>query len=81
LVIILVFLGPKRLPEVAQGLGKAMRNFRDGLSGIQEASYRKIEQNQAAPQQSPANAQPRNQTQAPETAENSTPSSPKGDSQ
>jgi sec-independent protein translocase protein TatA len=33
LVIALLFLGPKRLPEAGQALGKGIREFRDGLSG------------------------------------------------
>jgi sec-independent protein translocase protein TatA len=32
-VIALIFLGPKRLPEVARGLGTGMREFRENLSG------------------------------------------------
>jgi sec-independent protein translocase protein TatA len=32
-VIALIFLGPKRLPEVARGLGTGMREFRESLSG------------------------------------------------
>ena len=31
--IALIFLGPKRLPEVAHGLGTGMREFRESLSG------------------------------------------------
>jgi sec-independent protein translocase protein TatA len=33
LVIALIVLGPKRLPEAGRGLGEAMRGFRDSLSG------------------------------------------------
>ena len=29
----LIFLGPKRLPELARGLGAGMREFRDTLNG------------------------------------------------
>lgn len=29
----LVFLGPKRLPEMARGLGTGMREFRSSISG------------------------------------------------
>ena len=31
--IALIFLGPKRLPEVARGLGTGMREFRESLNG------------------------------------------------
>jgi sec-independent protein translocase protein TatA len=33
LVIALIVLGPKRLPEVGRSIGKGMREFRDSLSG------------------------------------------------
>ena len=32
LVIVLVIFGPKRLPELGSGLGKAIRGFRDATS-------------------------------------------------
>ena len=35
-VIGLLVLGPKRLPEVARGLGEAMRSFQDALSGARK---------------------------------------------
>lgn len=34
LLIALVVLGPKRLPEAGQALGKGMREFRHGLDGL-----------------------------------------------
>ena len=34
-VIVLVFFGPKRMPEVARSLGSAMREFRRSLNQIQ----------------------------------------------
>jgi sec-independent protein translocase protein TatA len=33
LIIALVVLGPKRLPEAGRSLGKGMREFKDSLSG------------------------------------------------
>jgi len=33
LVIALVVLGPKRLPEAGKAVGKGMREFKDSLSG------------------------------------------------
>jgi sec-independent protein translocase protein TatA len=33
LVIALVVLGPKRLPEVGRSIGHGMREFKDSLSG------------------------------------------------
>ncbi len=34
LVIALIILGPKKLPEVGRSLGKGMREFKDSISGI-----------------------------------------------
>ncbi len=34
LVIALVVLGPKRLPEVGKSLGRGMREFKDGIAGL-----------------------------------------------
>jgi sec-independent protein translocase protein TatA len=33
LVIALIILGPKRLPEVGKSLGKGFREFKDGITG------------------------------------------------
>ena len=33
LVIALVILGPKRLPEVGKSIGRGMREFKDAISG------------------------------------------------
>jgi sec-independent protein translocase protein TatA len=32
-VIVLLIFGPKRLPELGKGLGKGMREFKDGITG------------------------------------------------
>jgi sec-independent protein translocase protein TatA len=34
LVIALIVLGPKKLPEVGRSVGRGMREFKDSLSGI-----------------------------------------------
>jgi sec-independent protein translocase protein TatA len=34
LVIALVVLGPKRLPEAGRAIGKGLREFKDSVSGI-----------------------------------------------
>ena len=31
-IIAMIFLGPKRLPELGKGLGEGIRGFRDSLS-------------------------------------------------
>jgi sec-independent protein translocase protein TatA len=35
-IVALLFLGPKRLPEAARGLGKSIREFKSGVSETQE---------------------------------------------
>ncbi len=36
LVIALIVLGPKRLPEAGRALGKGMREFKDSISGVSD---------------------------------------------
>jgi sec-independent protein translocase protein TatA len=48
--IVLLIFGPRRLPELGNTLGKAIRNFKDALSGIEEAKFRKLEEGEAAAQ-------------------------------
>ena len=33
LIVVLLILGPKRLPELGKGLGRGMREFKEGISG------------------------------------------------
>ena len=33
LIVLLVFFGPKRLPEMGRSLGRGMREFKDSISG------------------------------------------------
>ncbi len=33
LAVALLIFGPKRLPEMGRGLGRGIRDFRDGISG------------------------------------------------
>ena len=36
LVIALIVIGPKKLPEVGRSVGKGMREFKDSLNGIND---------------------------------------------
>ena len=36
LVVALIVLGPKRLPEVGRSLGRGLRDFRQGIAGVQD---------------------------------------------
>jgi TatA/E family protein of Tat protein translocase len=54
--VILLVLGPRRLPELGNTLGKAIRNFKDAIGGIEEAQFRRVvkeEQPKAAPKVTP----------------------------
>ena len=33
-VVVLIFFGPKKIPEMAQGLGKGIREFRNSMNGV-----------------------------------------------
>jgi sec-independent protein translocase protein TatA len=37
LLIVLVFFGAKKIPDLASGLGKGIRNFKDALSNPDDA--------------------------------------------
>jgi sec-independent protein translocase protein TatA len=40
--IVLLIFGPRRLPELGHTMGKAIRNFKDALAGVEEANFRKL---------------------------------------
>ncbi|MCL1943576.1 MAG: twin-arginine translocase TatA/TatE family subunit [Candidatus Azobacteroides sp.] len=35
-LIILLFFGGKKIPEVMKGLGKGVKSFKDGLNGLED---------------------------------------------
>lgn len=41
--IVLLIFGPRRLPELGNTMGKAIRNFKDALNGVEEAKFRRLE--------------------------------------
>ncbi len=43
MVIVLVLVGPRKLPELGQTMGKAIKNFKDALAGVEEAQFQKLE--------------------------------------
>lgn len=43
--IILLVVGPRRLPELGNTMGKAIKNFKDSMSGIEEANYKRVTEN------------------------------------
>ncbi len=42
LVVALLVLGPKKLPEVGRSLGKGIRGFKDSMSGDEEPAHAQI---------------------------------------
>jgi TatA/E family protein of Tat protein translocase len=42
--IVLLIFGPRRLPELGNTMGKAIRNFKDAITGVEEAKFRKVEE-------------------------------------
>lgn len=36
LIVVLLILGPKRLPQAGRALGRSLREFKDGITGCEE---------------------------------------------
>ena len=63
LVIVLVVLGPKRLPEMARALGRGFRDFKTAISGEDNAGANELQQEftaspPAPPQETPVTSAP-----------------------
>lgn len=43
-LIALIFIGPKKLPELAKGLGKGIREFQDAAKGMKDQIEKSIEE-------------------------------------
>ena len=54
LVIALIVLGPKKLPEVGRSIGKGMREFKDSVTGVEEAVSTTTPTTTAPPAELPA---------------------------
>lgn len=81
LVVLLIF-GAKRIPEIARGIGKGIREFKDATSeisrelNVDEHANRRVQppqQGTPAPHKS-ASQQPKQETPRPEQADNPGPS-------
>ena len=44
LLIVIVFFGPKKLPEIMKGLGQGIREFRKATRDIQEEVNKEVKQ-------------------------------------
>jgi sec-independent protein translocase protein TatA len=52
LIVLLVLFGPKKIPEIAQGIGKGMREFKKALKDVEndlDAPAKKESDKDAAP--------------------------------
>ena len=58
LVVLLIFFGPKRLPEMGRSLGRGMREFKDSISGKDDEAVH----HQLAAELPPADEEPREAT-------------------
>jgi sec-independent protein translocase protein TatA len=47
-LIALIFIGPKKLPELAKGLGKGIREFQDAAKGMKDQIEQSIEEDKKA---------------------------------
>jgi sec-independent protein translocase protein TatA len=73
LVVLLIF-GAKRIPEIARGIGKGIREFKDATSEISneleaEAQDRKINRPQSPRQGQPQSRQPQQAASDPQAAQ------------
>ena len=65
LVVLLIFFGPKRLPEMGRSLGRGMREFKDSISGKDDDD---AVHHQLAAELPPADEQPRREPDAEQRA-------------
>jgi sec-independent protein translocase protein TatA len=40
--VVLLIFGPRRLPELGMTMGKAIKNFKDSINGIEEANFKRV---------------------------------------
>lgn len=53
LVVVLLVLGPKRLPEMARSLGKGFRDFKEAISGEEHSPMTELQPHPIAPSPPP----------------------------
>jgi sec-independent protein translocase protein TatA len=59
LIIVLLILGPKRLPGIGKGLGQGMREFKDGITGDSKDDDKPaLSEAQAMPESKPSSGEP-----------------------
>ena len=58
LIVALIVFGPRKLPELGAGLGKALREFQQMSQGLTEDLNRELQAAQRAAQVDPSESQP-----------------------
>ncbi len=43
-LIVLLFFGGKKIPELMKGLGKGVKSFKDGMNGVEDGIEEKKEE-------------------------------------
>jgi sec-independent protein translocase protein TatA len=75
LVIVLLFLGPKRLPTLGRSLGQGMREFKDSITGDSkhdhDDDHPEITRAVSAPESAPAASEPARPASEPQPADRS----------
>lgn len=76
MVIVLMLFGGKKLPELAKGLGKSMREFKKATSGVEEEFKRAMEEEPERPRIAPPKATPTEITNSTDTPVQDTTATP-----
>ncbi|MGH2896030.1 MAG: Sec-independent protein translocase subunit TatA/TatB [Solirubrobacteraceae bacterium] len=60
LIIVLLILGPKRLPGIGKGLGTGMREFKEGITGESkdDDDQPALSESRAMPEGKPSSSEP-----------------------
>lgn len=61
IVIVLLIMGPKRLPGIGKGLGQGMREFKEGITGESKSSDEDkpaLSEARAMPEAKPSSSEP-----------------------
>lgn len=56
-LVVLLLFGGKKIPELMKGLGKGVKSFKDGVSGIEDAAQIPTDSKPSAPKPNTAETQ------------------------